>query len=305
MDLRQIVKNKIAELGPTQSAAFFGVSVATVNNWLSDKTNPTLSAAQLVLPDFQPTSTEEPLEMWEGKNVMMLYPVYRYFNPDTHFTLFANYAKYGPEKIGMEIVKRTVIHEGRNILVHKALKTKAEWFIMGDDDMILPCGNAAIFNGNYKAGVPEPCASFNAISRIMSHGKDKQIIGALYFGRHEFGQAQCSLGFDQGFEAQNTKLRNRGYTGVIPVRWVATGFLRIHRSVFEIMKKHIDEGKFPECKPANESMWYGFFNPIRVGIGEDVSFCLRAKECGITSYVDTDLILMHDGFGPKNTRNKT
>lgn len=236
---------------------------------------------------------------------MMLLPVYRYFNPDTHFTLFANYAKYGPEKIGMEVVKRTVIHEARNILVHKFMKTDAEWAIMCDDDMILPCGNAAIFNGNFRANVPTQNASFNSISRIMSHGKDKQIIGGLYFGRHEFGQAQCSLGFDGGWENENIKLRNRSYTGVLPVRWVATGFLRIHRSVFETLRKEIDGGRFPECKPVNDAMWHGYFSPIKVGIGEDVSFCLRAKECGITSYVDTDLILLHDGYGPSNTKNKT
>lgn len=303
-DLTKLVQNKIESLGVKEAATYFGVSIGTASNWSTGKTPPSLNAVQLVLDEQQPIITEVKQQevTWEGRKVMILLPVYRSFNADTHFTLFANYAKYGPEKIGMEIIKRTVIHEARNILVNKALKTQAEDFLMFDDDMILPCGNSDIFNGRYGAGVDNARASVNAISRLMSHSSDKGIIGGLYFGRHKTGKSQCALGFESTNE--NKKLRALQYDGLVNTRWVATGAMRIPRWVLEKMKDAIDSGKFPECKPANESLWHGFFNPLRVGVGEDVSFCARAGEIGIKSYVDGGLVCLHVGdenYGPSNT----
>lgn len=245
--------------------------------------------------------------MWEGRKVMMLLPVYRTFCADTHFTLFANYAKYGPEKLSMEIIKRTVIHEARNMLIDKFMKTDAETAIMVDDDMILPCGNADLFNGRYGAGVPVRSAGFNAISRLMSHGKDKGIVGALYFGRHDIGQAQCEQGFGKTQEAENDKFRKFGYKDLIATGWVGTGFIKIERWVIEKMKAEIDSGKWEEAKPAYAGSWYGYFSPLGTRIGEDVSFGRRAKEIGIQSYVDTSLIALHNGernYGPANTKAK-
>jgi hypothetical protein len=309
MDLRKLVVDKITELGVREASRFFGVSLGTVSNWGSGKTEPSISAAQMVIAECpkEPAVVEKYEEKeveWKGKNVIILQPVYRSFNPDTHFTLFANYAKYGPEKIGLIQEKRTVIHEGRNILAHKFLhNTDAEWAIMVDDDMILPCGHPGIFNGRYKAGVSREAASHNAITRIMSHGADKRIIGALYFGRHEEGKAQCSKGFTS--ESENSALRQGKYTGPIMDEWVGTGFIRIHRSVFTDMQKEIDGGRWPECKPPSDESWYGFFNPIRVRMGEDVSFCRRCKEIGIQTWVDAGLVLLHNGernYGPNNTK---
>lgn len=309
MDFRKLVKNKIEELGVRPAAKFFGVSTGTVSNWSSGKTSPSLEAVELVLGEydakaFAKEAPPPPQEVdWEGKNVIVLQPVYRTLNADTHFTLFANYAKYGPDKIGLIQEKRTVIHEARNILAHKFLATKAEYAIMVDDDMILPCGSAPLFNGRYGAGVSEESAGFNAISRIMSHGPDKEIVGALYFGRHPNGRAQCSKGFVS--DSENQALRSLKYSGLVADEWVGTGFMRIHRSVFEKFRAAIDEGKWPECKPPAEESWYGFFNPIRVRMGEDVSFCRRARELGIQTYVDTSLICLHNGecnYGPRNVK---
>ncbi len=308
-DLKKIVRNEIERIGVEAASRAFGVSVGTISNWVSGKTAPSITALEVVMDGQAPERTLNPeasdIVMWEGRKVMILLPVYRSFCPDTHYTLFANYAKYGPEKIGMLIEKRTVIHESRNILVHKALKTDAEDFIFFDDDMLLPCGSVDLFNGRYRAGVPDRCAMHNAISRLMSHGPEHKIVGSLYFGRHELGRAQCALGFES--DAESANLRNhRTYTGLLPMRWIGTGGLKIHRSVFEDMRKAIDEGQFEECKPVNDSLWYGFFNPRRVGMGEDVSFGNRAYELGIPSYLDPELELLHMGespFGSRNTRN--
>lgn len=320
MDLQKLVRDQISELGIKDASSRFGVSAGTISNWSSGKTSPSLEAAQIALvhrnlsdeevdeeDGFSYGGKDVPvkLENWEGKNVIILLPVYRSFNADTHFTLFANYAKYGPDKIGMIQEKRTVIHESRNILAHKFLKTNAENAIMCDDDMILPCGSQDLFNGRYGANVSPKSASFNAISRIMEHSNEVGIVGGLYFGRHAQGVAQCSSGFASSIE--NERLHSMTYTGLKKEEWVGTGFMRIKRWVFERMAEEIKNGRWPECKPIQDNLWLGFFNPIRVGIGEDVSFCRRALEIGIQSYLDTELILLHNGecnFGWHNTKKR-
>lgn len=263
---------------------------------------------QPITAEDQEASVKATLTMWEGRKVFLMHPVYRSFNAKTHFTLFANYKEYGPSRIGMvEPVEGTVIHEARNILIDRAMKnTEAETFIMPDDDMVLPCGSAAYFNGRLEAGVSEESAGFNAISRIMSHGRDKEIVGALYFGRHKYGQAQCSWGFSSLDKCD--ELRAGQHKGLIPQDWVATGFIKIERTAIEKLRQAIDDGMFPECKPKPEQGWYGYFAPLSTGIGEDVSFGLRMGKIGVQSYLDASLVCLHaDGntlYGPSNTKNK-
>lgn len=307
MDLRKCVLSKIEQLGVKEATKFFGVSAGTISNWSSGKTAPSLDSVQLALADSglepqQEAKEEEEEVKWEGRQAIILLPVYRTFNADTHFSLFANYAKYGPEKLGMIMQKRTVIHEARNILAQKFLKTDAKYAIMVDDDMIPPCGMPALFNGRYKAGVSNQLASVNAITRLMSHPEDKKIVGALYFGRNSHGKAQCRTGIN--VLESNDKFRKGKYQGLVPDDWVGTGMVRIHRDVFERIAKEIDNGKWPDIKPFGPKGRYGFFTPLQVTVGEDVSFGLRAKELGIQSYVDAGLVCLHAGemlFGPGNT----
>ncbi len=74
------------------------------------------------------------------------------------------------------------------------------------------------------------------------------------------------------------------------------------------MMAAVDAGKWPECRPRpdNGVNYYGLFNPMAVGVGEDVSFCYRANEIGIQSYVDASLHALHAGdcyYGAGNTKN--
>lgn len=314
MDLRKLVIAKIKDLGEQDASKWFGVSIGTISNWKLGKTQPSVAAAQAVLAEKMgdegvkemPLSDAGNLQefVWKGKEVMILSPVYKSFHPYTHFTLFANYAKYGPEKIGLLVEGMTLVYEARNILIKKALDTDCKTFIMVDDDMIFPCGNEILFNGKFQAGVSKESASFNLISRLMASGRDKGIVGALYFGRHSKGRAQNSLGFKDNQE--NDKFRKGLYKGLIPLDWVGTGAIKIERWVLEKMNEAIDAGKWPECKKPREDYWRGPFNPKQAGTGEDVSFCLRAKEIGIQTYLDASLVCLHIGdtiFGPRNTSN--
>ncbi len=246
-----------------------------------------------------------PLTMWEGRKVMMCLPAYQGIEPQTHLALFANYAKYGPDKLGMIVKTNTLVDEARNIITHEALKTDAEWTVWGDHDVVPPVGNADWFNGNLNANLPIKNASMVGISRIMSHPSDKLIVGALYFGRHEYGQAQCADGFASNNELFNTNMRSHQTEGLIPQAWVAVGFARIHRSVFEMKKKAIDEGMFPECRPHPGSDVYGYWTKS-TSIGEDVMFGIRCAKIGIQSYLDPELECLHGSgnafWGSRNTK---
>jgi hypothetical protein len=303
-DPTPLVLAKINELGHKEASKFFGVSLPTVYNWSNGKTSPSIKAALLVAPD-EPVI--QPFTDWEGRKVHVCLPVYKTINPKTHYSLFANYAQYGPSKIGMTVEWGTQIHVARNLLSHKFLQTDAEWSVWVDDDMGLPTGNPGIINGRFGGELPEPSASVAAFSRLMSHPAEMQLLGALYFGRHRFGAAQCSWGFDQGHDVKNDELRRHIHNKPIAMRWIAPGFSRIHRSVFEAMRKAIDEGRWPECKPKAEGRPYGFWTPLHTDAGEDVSFCLRAAEIGIQSWLDPVLECLHfgeSGFGSHNTKER-
>ncbi len=210
---------------------------------------------------------------------------------------------FGPDKIAMEMRKRTLIYEARSFLTDKWMKSGQETGIMVDDDMILPCGNVGVFNGTYGAGLPDNLAGLNAISRLMSHPKEIGIVGALYFGRHRAGRAQCASGFAS--DSENRKLHLHEYTGLKTEEWVGTGCIRIQRWVIEAMDKAIEEGKWPELKRRSDDRWNGYFTPRRVEEGEDVAFCRRAGELGIQTYLDTDLECLHVGdenFSGRNTK---
>lgn len=250
---------------------------------------------------------------WEGQKVMILLPSYKQINPNTHFTLFANYGRYGAQQLAMATKNMTVIHEARNFLVHVGmLNPSIEDFIFFDDDMILPCGNATIFNGNFRMRVRQESAELNAITRLMSHSRELGVIGGLYYGRHEFGMPQCDWGFNAQRGTLANELRAEKYHGLHKMDWVATGALRIPRWVIEKKKQAIDEGKWgKELQPMAgvAGSMYGYFHPMRAGFGEDMSFGYRLKEIGIDSYLDASLVIGHaDGgmiYGPKNTRNAT
>jgi hypothetical protein len=174
----------------------------------------------------------------------------------------------------------------------------------------------------------------------MSH--QKSVVGGLYFGRHKFGPPVTNEG--SANPAVADYYRNGPYDKIQETRWVGTGCLLTHRSVFEDIEK-----KFPAIArtgkhgghwfTSTEASLFDQVSRIRealadgpvtaekgfkalagldsaialaksensLGVGEDVSFCLRAKAAGHTPYVDLGLICGHLGhcvYGPKNTGNK-
>jgi hypothetical protein len=231
------------------------------------------------------------------------------------------------------------VAHSRNSCADHFLKSGLEWQLTIDDDMLLPFGNAQWFNGFSGFNLPEPFASFNTIDRLMSHGKT--LVGALYFGRHPNGPPVMN----EGMANPQVAAKIRACVPkdeLLPTRWVGTGCLLIHRSVYEDIEKRFPnlargaDKKGGQWFSSSEHTAMDWITKTRdllsngpmtgekcvkayemleraaaearsnssLGSGEDVQFCIRAKESGHQAYVDLGLLAGHIGhciYGPKNT----
>lgn len=218
----------------------------------------------------------------------------------------------------------------RNSVADAFLASDLEWLLMIDDDMIVPVGSADVYRAYTGFNFPEKFMSWNALDRLMSHGKT--LVGALYFGRQALNQPAV---FNEaaGNKAINDQIRKGPIDEIRQTRWVGTGCILIHRKVFEDIEK-----KFPRLARQDKKKggnWftsteaslldrldalrdkfvgknltgedaYTMFTEIdrslalakqenTLGCGEDVAFCLRAAAAGHPAYVDLGLRVGHLG----------
>lgn len=263
--------------------------------------------------------------------VFICLPWQKHTNPMTAFVL-AGLRNRRQATMCMNFGDAFVAHS-RNTCAELFLKSPCEWSFWLDDDMVVPFGNAQWFNAYTGSNTPEPFASMHAIDRLLSH--KKTVVGGLYFGRHPHGAPMYGEG-RQAVEA--TYARKAPYDLIKPTRWVATGCLLVHRSVFtDITKKYprLDGHWFSSSEheamdllqdlrkllndPRKDGeLAYRAQQMVETGIarigsnsslgmGEDVQFCVRAKEAGHQPYVDLGLVCGHIGhqiYGGWNTRQK-
>lgn len=221
----------------------------------------------------------------------------------------------------------------RNTVADLFLETDVEWMLTIDDDMVVPFGNSAWFNAFTRFNLPEKFAGVNAMDRLLSHGKT--LVGGLYFGRHPFGPPMYAEGCNDAAEAARARMAPQD--AVKPTRWVGTGCMLVHRSVFLDIEK-----MFPRLarKGKRGGQWFtstehdlvaavddakralaagdnrralqlldeaSHSKNSSLGMGEDVAFCLRAKQAGHQPYVDFGLVCGHLGdriYGPTNTTSR-
>ena len=232
--------------------------------------------------------------LFDGATVIICMPVLYHVEPESFESIVIAMSRFNRKKVRFMAQEKTCVWESRNRLVWRFLKTDAEWMLFIDADMGVPCGDADYFNNRFKVNLPTHIAGVNAISKFLGHSRDKLIVGASYpdrqFGTQYQNSRGCGSHAEIGF---NDRYRQGYYNGVGEVLWTATGAMRIHRSVFDILRKNAD--KFQEIVPLKPDGIWGFFNPRRVGMGEDVSFCARARLCGIKTWLDYDLRFSHKG----------
>ncbi len=85
----------------------------------------------------------------------------------------------------------------------------------------------------------------------------------------------------------------------IEVKWLATGFMAVHRRVFETLAKTT-----PTSHLKDKNHYYTFYQPCNfedkevedtVELSEDWAFCHRAREAGFKCYIDPAMRLGHIG----------
>lgn len=262
------------------------------------------------------------------KKVMLAAPWYRDVYPQTAFS-FAQLRDRRRTHSCLNYGDAFVAHT-RNRLADLFLQSDCDYMLTIDSDMVVPFGNAAWFNGHTGFNLPEPFASFNALDRLMSHGKT--LVGALYFGRQK-RHNNAMFNEAMGNDALSKQLRDGPPRDqLLATRWVGTGCLLIHRSVFEDIEK-----KFPVLARASGSGGHWFttsehtlLSDVRaardavaeghmtgekclkvfsmlesalanaranstLAMGEDVQFCIRAAQAGHQCYVDLGLRCGHIG----------
>lgn len=227
------------------------------------------------------------------------------------------------------------VTHSRNSCADSFLESNCEWALTIDDDMVLPFGHAEWFKQNTGFSFPEKFMELNALDRLLSHGKT--LIGALYFGR----SLKAPPMYGEALNPAEAEFARSGPHDLAKAtRWVGTGCMLIHRTVFEDIEKRFPalarkngkggqwftstEASLQQQVKAVQDFLMGggnaseaagmldaalslarFENPL--SSGEDVSFCLRAKAAGHQPYVDMGLICGHLGqcvYGPRNTGKK-
>jgi hypothetical protein len=177
------------------------------------------------------------------------------------------------------------IEHARNRLAHKFLETDAKWLLMMDDDIIPSIGRPNWFRYWVQGArqILDLPLQRHVLHRLVGAGKT--LVGASYFGRQEGGALMCS--------DQNLASRARTYEdAVVPVEWVGTGCMLIHRKVFDDIR-----AKFGDSLKINVPDYdYDYFRPFDSARGEDVSFCLRAKDAGHQPHLDLGLPVFHVGY---------
>jgi len=263
-----------------------------------------------------------------NKKVMVVLPWWKQVHPITSFCVSQLIDRRRTNSM-LNFGDAFVAHS-RNSCVDVFLQSSCEWYLTIDDDMVVPFGNSAWFKAHTEFDdFPEKFLGLNALDRLMSH--KKPLVGALYFGRHKNGPPVYNEGSMSDAEAAFA--RRAPHDLVKPTRWVGTGCMLIHRSVFEDIEK-----KFPRLARGPDKKGGNWFTSTEaslmeqildlrnrlqegpldgqkayvalagveeilarakaentLGFGEDVSFCMRASAAGHQPHVDMGLVCGHLG----------
>jgi GT2 family glycosyltransferase len=154
---------------------------------------------------------------------------------------------------------------GRNLLVEQFLSYDLEWLCTVDTDIVF---------------------ATDAVSRLLADADPihRPIMSALYY-IFEDGQkipaAYVNMSEDEELDIH--PIENIKDDQVVRVFSVGAGFLLVHRSVFETIKKD----------SAGERCWFREGVIAGRDFGEDVSFCIRAAISSFPVYVNTGVKVGH------------
>jgi hypothetical protein len=248
--LSDLVVAKLHELGTDEGAKFFGIGEPLARQWRARTKPVSLAAVQKV---FSPPDKASQEASWEGKKVLLMLPWYKTTNPLTSFCLLALFDR---SKMGaaMEFGDAMIAH-ARNRLLDTLVTTGIEHGFFLDDDMVVPCGNAAWFNRYTGMALPETYAGLHTLNRLVSHGKT--LVSGLYFQRRDGGRAVYydALVETPAGEAENREARTAPRPTLKETEWAGTGCLLVHRSVPLDIRKNM-----PWLAPKAPGESWGYFS---------------------------------------------
>lgn len=152
----------------------------------------------------------------------------------------------------------------RGMIAAEALKTGQEWLVWCDADMV--------------ATIPE---AVSLVATGEAHGFD--LVTGVYICRHLASEGKLAFNFSPAVGGE-FQLGSSG--GPYPILSCGFGFVAVRRSVFERIEA-------PACEYGKA--W--FLPMVHQGhhLGEDRSFGVRAHGAGCQMYVDTRVMVGHEG----------
>lgn len=170
----------------------------------------------------------------------------------------------------------SLICRSRSILLSQAMAAGRERVLFWDDDVV--------------------CANPEAIGAFISQPFEYPTIAAGVYplkGQPKLAASGIALPFTLGAR------------GLHPAKFLAAGFMLITRSATETMRDRCDD--LPECAEEDGGSFFPFFRPLLdwpepgthdprpTYLGEDYSFCARARAAGVRVMADSSLLLGHVG----------
>jgi hypothetical protein len=163
----------------------------------------------------------------------------------------------------------SLITKARNILVASFLESDCTDLLFVDADIVVDA---------------------DSVLRLLALSTGKDITAGMYTRRAEdrkffldiYTDKANALEFDQH--------------GMLRVENVATGFMMIQRHVLEKMiASHPEWTYFNDVYNRNESALFDFELTNGQYVGEDYTFCKRARADGFTVFIDPEITLPHVG----------
>lgn len=214
----------------------------------------------------------------EDCSVFLAMPVYRWADAFTMQALLKFVAKwYDKGGFNMDIrnhIGECPIGRARNELTYQFLQSDKSHILFVDSDIVF---------------------DYNQVKKLLFSGKD--IIGGVYVMKKE-GKVHpvCNTLNEVGMPDEN---------GHIEMKYMGTGFLCIHRRVFEKMiEKMGNDLAYISDMDGKTEMWdfwrMGVYHDPVVNrkrwLSEDWQFCQFARECGFKIWMDAQVLVNHSGM---------
>jgi hypothetical protein len=300
-NVTEVFLRRVQSLGVERTAFVTKRPVTTVQRWIEKKTSPTLSDLQAFLD--QPEQEEWRVNraclhldaekgvgaLWSEKPKLPVAVMICSNRNVSKPVMMSMLATVKNDDVQVFYSDQPILIHSRNELAKRLLDSANQYGLFWDDDIFPPFGNPHMFRTiTQSQRITERQASFNSLHRLLSHRKD--IVGAVYASRKKNGpltiQPDLAPKNLQDREISDKIRKGQAGNELIEVDWLATGYVLIHRRVFEtILSQGLAtwDRDFPT-----------FFNPVN-NEGEDFAFCLRARKAGFKHFIDPALEVGHIG----------